>query len=66
MMCFFVQLPAVICPGVTLVICPLVSLIQDQIMHLSQVLFLYPVVTHLYFWFREFLIYFSAILCHCR
>lgn len=31
------QLPALICPGITLVICPLVSLIQDQIMHLLQV-----------------------------
>ncbi|KAK1378969.1 hypothetical protein POM88_025713 [Heracleum sosnowskyi] len=30
------QLPAYICPGITLVISPLVSLIQDQIMHLSQ------------------------------
>ncbi|KAL5562840.1 hypothetical protein UlMin_032587 [Ulmus minor] len=30
------QLPAIICPGITLVICPLVSLIQDQIMHLLQ------------------------------
>ncbi|KAK9929178.1 hypothetical protein M0R45_026284 [Rubus argutus] len=30
------QLPAIICPGLTLVICPLVSLIQDQIMHLFQ------------------------------
>nr|XP_043630024.1 ATP-dependent DNA helicase Q-like 4A [Erigeron canadensis] len=30
------QLPALICPGLTLVISPLVSLIQDQIMHLSQ------------------------------
>ncbi|XAR56334.1 DNA helicase [Bertholletia excelsa] len=30
------QLPALICPGITLVISPLVSLIQDQIMHLSQ------------------------------
>ncbi|CAI9103814.1 OLC1v1002376C1 [Oldenlandia corymbosa var. corymbosa] len=30
------QLPALVCPGITLVICPLVSLIQDQIMHLLQ------------------------------
>ncbi|XP_031504419.1 ATP-dependent DNA helicase Q-like 4A [Nymphaea colorata] len=30
------QLPALIGPGVTLVVCPLVSLIQDQIMHLLQ------------------------------
>ncbi|XP_068658889.1 ATP-dependent DNA helicase Q-like 4A isoform X2 [Aristolochia californica] len=31
------QLPGYICQGVTLVVSPLVSLIQDQIMHLSQV-----------------------------
>ncbi|XP_038989126.1 ATP-dependent DNA helicase Q-like 4A [Phoenix dactylifera] len=30
------QLPALICPGITLVVSPLVSLIQDQIMHLLQ------------------------------
>ncbi|PON33177.1 DNA helicase, ATP-dependent [Parasponia andersonii] len=30
------QLPAIICQGLTLVVCPLVSLIQDQIMHLFQ------------------------------
>ncbi|KAK9286396.1 hypothetical protein L1049_014792 [Liquidambar formosana] len=30
------QLPALICPGTTLVVSPLVSLIQDQIMHLLQ------------------------------
>ncbi|KAJ4756645.1 ATP-dependent DNA helicase RecQ [Rhynchospora pubera] len=30
------QLPALLSPGITLVVCPLVSLIQDQIMHLSQ------------------------------
>ncbi|XP_057834687.2 ATP-dependent DNA helicase Q-like 4A isoform X2 [Cryptomeria japonica] len=31
-----IELPAIVCPGVTLVVSPLVSLIQDQIMHLSQ------------------------------
>ncbi|KAG9444163.1 hypothetical protein H6P81_015503 [Aristolochia fimbriata] len=31
------QLPAYICEGTTLVVSPLVSLIQDQIMHLTQV-----------------------------
>ncbi|KAL6629187.1 hypothetical protein ACP70R_028952 [Stipagrostis hirtigluma subsp. patula] len=30
------QLPALIGGGITLVVCPLVSLIQDQIMHLAQ------------------------------
>ncbi|KAE8768632.1 ATP-dependent DNA helicase Q-like 4A [Hordeum vulgare] len=30
------ELPALIEEGITLVVCPLVSLIQDQIMHLSQ------------------------------
>ncbi|XP_052206048.1 ATP-dependent DNA helicase Q-like 4A [Diospyros lotus] len=30
------QLPALICSGITLVVSPLVSLIQDQIMHLLQ------------------------------
>jgi len=30
------QLPALISEGLTLVVCPLVSLIEDQIMHLSQ------------------------------
>nr|GEU70477.1 ATP-dependent DNA helicase Q-like 4A isoform X1 [Tanacetum cinerariifolium] len=31
------ELPALICSGITLVISPLVSLIQDQIMHLLQI-----------------------------
>lgn len=34
---FLWQLPALICGGITLVISPLVSLIQDQIMNLLQV-----------------------------
>ncbi|KAK6156989.1 hypothetical protein DH2020_011237 [Rehmannia glutinosa] len=33
---FSMELPALVCPGITLVISPLVSLIQDQIMHLLQ------------------------------